>query len=277
MQLQVMLQEIIDQIDCDLSPSLGIVLGSGLGGVVDLLEDRVTYPYDKLPHFPVCSVKGHVGALHLGTVHGVGVACFEGRFHWYEGAQGHHYMLMLGLLAQLGCTQVLLSNASGSMRESIHPGHLVLIKDHINMQGRSPLIGEHMGPHSKFVGMECVYDEGMRTSLRNAAQEESLVSHEGNYVGVLGPQFETPLEIQMFRGLGGDVVGMSTVPEVIAAKYWRLPVAVASFVTNMASGMSAQVLSHDVTLSMSASISASMKHLLAHYCAHWEVPSVNGA
>ena len=240
----------------DFTPQIGIVLGSGLGPIADALTDCTTINYDDITGFPPCTVSGHSGALHLGYLEGIPVACLQGRAHFYE---GYHYLNQdahvdlltspVRALKLLGCETLLATNSSGSLRPEVTPGNLVVIKDHINFQFRSPLVGPNdneFGP--RFIGMENAYDSAIREKIRIAAATIDIPITEGVYIGVLGPAFETPAEIRAFRILGADVVGMSTVPEVITARHCGMKVAVISAITNMAAGMSEEELSHDVTL-----------------------------
>jgi len=224
---------------------LGIVLGSGLNHVADLLDIHTTLPYADLPNFGACSVKGHQGRLAFGRFDTLEVACFQGRLHSYEGTDGQSFIAMMAILKHIGCTHVLLTNAAGSLNEHIQVGQIAIIEDHINFQGCTPLLGIRPTP---FIGMTNAYNDVWREAIITAAKAEDIHLVTGVYAGVLGPQFETPAEIQMLRGLGADLVGMSTVQEAIAARYVGLTVAAVSMITNMAAGMRSETLSHDLTL-----------------------------
>ena len=181
------------------TPSLAIVLGSGLGKLADYIEDPITIPYSKLPGFPDCSVSGHGGNLLLGNIHGVSVACLQGRAHYYEGVDYNQIKTPMRTLKTLGCQTLLSTNSSGSLREEVRPGSLVLINDHINMQFNNPLVGPNQdafGP--RFIGMEDIYNRELRHSLKRIADSLNIHTTEGVYLGVLGPTFETPAEIRAF-------------------------------------------------------------------------------
>lgn len=251
-------------------PSLGIVLGSGLGALAEEIQAGVRLSYEDIPGFYNCSVAGHGGHLFLGYLHGIPVACLQGRPHFYEGITNLEAQTPMRTLKLLGCHTVLSTNASGSLREEVQPGNLVLIKDHINFQFRNPLVGandERFG--ERFIGMEDTYDLSLRQQLKAAAKRLDIEVTEGVYFGVLGPSFETPAEIKAFRLLGGDVVGMSTIPEVISARHAGLKIAVVAVITNMAAGMSEIKLSHDETLRgaklASNKLIALVRDFLHHY------------
>jgi xanthosine phosphorylase len=230
-------------------PRLGLVLGSGLGALADELADVVTIPYAELPGFRAGTVAGHAGALSLGRLGDVPVACLRGRSHLYEGADATAITTPVRLLKLLGADAVLLTNAAGSLRPKVGPGSLVAISDHINMLGFNPLTGlndDEVGP--RFPSMAGAYDEELRVELARVAAHHDVPWREGVYLACPGPSFETPAEIRAFRTLGADLVGMSTVPEVIAARHCGLRVAAVSVVTNLAEGMSAEPLSHEQTL-----------------------------
>ena len=237
----------------DFSPEYAIILGSGLGSLAEQITDPCIISYDELPGFPDCSVKGHVGALHLGFLHGVPVACLQGRAHLYEGIDNSIIQTLIRTLKLLGCHTLLATNASGSLRADVPPGHLVLLNDHINMQFNNPLVGKNDDRFGdRFIGMEDAYDPDLRQQFSSLAQKCEIPLTEGVYIGVLGPSFETPAEIRAFKILGADAVGMSTIPEVICARHCGMKVAVIAVITNLAAGMSEQKLSHEVTLSGAA-------------------------
>lgn len=228
---------------------LGMILGSGLGALADQITDATVIPYSELPGFPISSVQGHQGKLYLGYLHGVPVACLQGRVHYYEGIDYSRMRTLIRSLKTLGCDTLLLTNSSGSLRQEVGVGELVTITDHINFQFNNPLIGpndDDFGP--RFVGMENAYDPVLRQQLHRAAKSQDIKLHEGVYIGVLGPSFETPAEINAYRLLGADVVGMSTVADVILARHCGLRVVAIAAITNLAAGMHSEQLSHDVTL-----------------------------
>ncbi|WP_321573458.1 purine-nucleoside phosphorylase [Geminicoccus flavidas] len=242
----------------DLAPQVAIILGSGLGGLADELEGATSFAYADLPGFPAAGVQGHAGRLVLGRLSGVPVMCFQGRVHLYEGRPATSVLPLVRLVDELGCRRLVLTNAAGSLRPEVGEGSISLIADHINLQGTSPLVG---GPN--FVGLTAVYDPELRRVLRDAARQLGLDLPEGVYLATLGPQFETPAEIRAFRTLGADLVGMSTVPEAIAARQLGLRVAGLSAVTNLAAGMTPAELSHDHTLAGAEIAGAKLRRLLA--------------
>ncbi len=227
------------------TPVIGVVLGSGLGAFGDTLADLVRVPYADIPHMPVSRVVGHAGNLCLGQAGGVEVACMQGRVHLYEGHEPERVVFGVRLLARLGCKAVLLTNAAGGIHPGFSPGDLMLIVDHINLTGRNPLLGANddaLGP--RFPDMTEAYDRRLREVARHAARAEGLTLLEGVYLANLGPTYETPAEVRMARALGADAVGMSTVPEVIALRHMRVPVAAISCITNLAAGISPTPLDH---------------------------------
>ena len=227
-------------------PKIGIVLGSGLGVYVDRIENKTVIPYKDIPHFHETSVEGHNGKLILGQTQGVDVAVFQGRFHVYEGHDLEDVVLPVRTLSFLGADYLLLTNASGGINESYRPGELVIIKDHINMTGKNPLVGPNiseLGP--RFPDMTQAYDLELQDLIQESAKKIDIDIKRGIYAGVLGPTYETPAEIGMLKAIGGDLVGMSTVPEAIAANHLGLRVAGISCVTNMAAGIGGEKLKHE--------------------------------
>jgi purine-nucleoside phosphorylase len=223
---------------------VGVVLGSGLGGFADRLRDSVRVPYSDIPGFAVVSVSGHRGELVIGRISGIEVACLSGRVHLYEGHAPARVVYGVRLLAELGCSAVLLTNAAGGIRAGLLPGSLLLVSDHVNLTGANPLLGPPEQSLPRFPDMTHAYDVRLRALAHEAAQVESITLHEGVYAGVLGPSYETPAEIRMLRTLGADVVGMSTVHEVIALRHRSVRVGAVSVVTNLAAGLSDQPLDH---------------------------------
>ncbi|MFO7856102.1 MAG: purine-nucleoside phosphorylase [Paracoccaceae bacterium] len=220
---------------------LGLVLGSGLGALVDEVEGAVVVPFAELPGFPRSGVSGHQGMLAVGWLEGAPVAVLAGRAHYYE---GHGAAVMRGpleTLKALGCEAVLLTNAAGSLHEAMGPGSLMAIADHIAVSGLDPLIGE--ATEERFVNMVDAYSPTLRARLK--AADDGL--HEGVYAWFSGPSFETPAEIRAARVLGADAVGMSTAPETILARFLGMEVAAVSVITNLAAGMTGAALSHDET------------------------------
>ena len=227
-------------------PKIGIILGSGLGSFADQLNDAVSISYEELPGFPKMTVHGHGGQLVLGELNGVGVVCLQGRAHSYEGAKDDIVKTYVRTLKLLGCDYFLATNASGSMREDVGPGELMLITDHINMQPGNPLVGPNddaFGP--RFLPLDNAYDKGMRDKLLVLAHKESITLHQGVYLSVLGPNYETAAEIRAFRIWGADAVGMSTVPEVLVANHCGMKVAVIATITNYATGLTSTSHCHE--------------------------------
>ena len=228
---------------------LGIILGSGLGGIADALTGAERIPYTQLDGFPQPTVAGHGGTLHMGELNGLPVAIFAGRKHVYEGGDPGAMRVPIRLAKDLGADALLVTNAAGSLRAEVGPGRLMAITDHINLLGVNPLTGpndDSVGP--RFPSLRDAYDPDLRDKLHHAARALNIELAEGVYLATAGPTFETPAEIRMFRTLGADAVGMSTVPEVILARHAGLRVAAISAITNLAEGMGGEELSHEQTL-----------------------------
>jgi len=233
----------------DFAARLGIVLGSGLGGIADALSNPTSFPYAELEGFPRPTVAGHGGTLHMGELNGLPVAVYAGRKHIYEGGDPGAMRVPIRLLKQLGADALLVTNAAGSLRAEVGPGRLMAITDHINLLGVNPLTGPNddaVGP--RFPSLRDAYDPALLEQLRAAAAALGIELAEGVYLATAGPTFETPAEIRMFRTLGADAVGMSTVPEVILARHAGLRVVAVSAITNLAEGMGGEELSHEQTL-----------------------------
>lgn len=247
----------------DFQPKIGIVLGSGLADIADKLIHSISIPYAELPGFPVSSVIGHHGKMILGYLNKIPVVCCQGRVHLYEGMQGKDFKIFIRTLKCLGCHTLIMTNAVGSLNENVKSGQLVLISDHINFHPMNPLIGpndEEFGP--RFFPMDDAYDPGIRHIIQQTAKKLSIPLNEGIYISVLGPNFETPAEIRAFQKLGADVVGMSTIPEVIVARHCSLKVAVISVVTNLAAGLSDEPITHEGTVHFAAKASNNLSRLL---------------
>lgn len=245
------------------APRLALVLGSGLGGLVDEVIDPVRIPYGQLPGFPQSGVTGHAGELVAGHLAGRPVIMLAGRAHYYEHGDAAAMRPALEVLAGIGVTTLVLTNAAGSLKAEMPPGSVMLIEDHINFSGASPLIGE--ATDKRFVGMSEAYDLDLRSGLVKAAEKLDVVLHKGVYMWFSGPSFETPAEIRMARSLGADAVGMSTVPEVILARFLGLKVAACSVITNLGAGMAAGELSHEETKDMAPVGGAQLAKLLAQF------------
>jgi purine-nucleoside phosphorylase len=230
-------------------PRVGIVLGSGLGGVVRSLRDALVIPYKRIPFFPRPTVPGHAGTLHLGSWHGVPVAALEGRVHLYEGYTPAEVAFPVRVLAVAGIKVLVVTCAVGGIAPQATPGSFMLFSDHLNLQGPNPLAGAHdarWGP--RFVDMSEAYDPELRRHARRAAAKLRLSCFAGTYAALLGPAYETPAEIQALRRLGADAVGMSAVPEVLAARQLRVRVLAIASITNRAAGLSRRPLSHEEVL-----------------------------
>ena len=226
---------------------LGLVLGSGLGALADAV-DGISIPYAELEGFPSGGVSGHAKALKIGMLEETRVALFAGRAHYYEQGDAAAMRTPIQVLKELGAETLLLTNAAGSMQPDVSPGELMLLSDHINYSGLNPLIGEPTD--ARFVNMTDAYDPGVRAGLKRAASAAGIPLADGVYAWYSGPSFETPAEIQALKILGADAVGMSTVPEVILARFFGLKVGAISSITNMAAGLSTEHISHDHTKAM---------------------------
>jgi len=244
---------------------LGLILGSGLGHLAGTV-DGVAIPYADLPGFPHAGVSGHNPNLVIGNLEGVRVAVFGAREHYYENGNPGAMRPALELLKALGGEALIATNAAGSLRADIQPGDLMLLSDHINFPGLNPLIGERTD--ARFVPMGDAHDPALRAALRASAAAEGVALPEGVYAWYSGPSFETPAEIRAIRILGGDAVGMSTVPEVILARFMGLRVAAISTITNMAAGLSDEKISHEHTKAMAPLGAAKLERVLRHFLRH---------
>ena len=242
--------------------AFALVLGSGLGHLTEAV-DGVAIDYADLPGFPHAGVSGHQPRLVVGRLEGVRVAVLGGRAHYYESGDATVMRLPLETVRDLGAGTVLLTNAAGSFRPDVPPGELMLLADHINFSGRNPLIGEPTD--ARFVNMTDAYDPSLRAALAAAAAAEGVALAEGTYAWYSGPSFETPAEIRALRILGADAVGMSTVPEVILARFLGLRVAAISTITNMAAGLSDEAISHEHTKAMAPLGAAKFERVLRRY------------
>lgn len=229
----------------DLDYRMGLILGSGLGAYADTLEDAVRVEYREIPGWPVSTVEGHAGHLVLGLRSGVAVAVMQGRAHLYEGYAPWEVVFPTRVLSLLGCEALLVSNAAGAINREFAAGELMLIRDQLNLQGTNPCIGpnlDELGP--RFFDMTHAYDPGFRALAKETAARRGVELREGVYAGLLGPSYETPAEIRMLATLGADAVGMSTVPEVIAANHAGVRVVGISCLSNMAAGVVDRPLDH---------------------------------
>lgn len=247
----------------DVAPRVGFVLGSGLGGVADEVEERVELPYGEIPGWPASTAVGHAGRLVLGRLGGVPVVVMQGRAHLYEGVPPEQAVFGIRVLGGLGIGALVVTNAAGAINESFRPGQLVLISDHVNLTARSPLVGpndDSLGP--RFPDMSDAYDPELRAAARGAAERLGIACGEGVYGAWLGPQFETPAEIRFMRVIGCDLAGMSTVPEVIAARHMGVRCLGISVVTNMAAGITEGKLGHEEVLEAGAEAQPRLTALL---------------
>ena len=253
-----------------------VVLGSGLGAFADEVKDAVRILYEEIPHFARSTVQGHAGQLVLGEVEGVSVAVQQGRFHFYEGYEMEQVMFPMRVFGQLGVKNVILTNAAGSLSTEMRPGSLMLISDHLNLMGVNPLRGkndEQFGP--RFPDMSAVYTKGLQQFAIDEAgniakerfdkgfdEEPTDFLHRGVYCALSGPTYETPSEIHMYRLLGADAVGMSTVPEAIAARHQGINVLGISCITNFGAGMTTEPINHQEVMETGARVAEIFKELL---------------
>ena len=246
-----------------LRPEVGVVLGSGLGDFADAVEEAVAVPYGEIPGWPVATAVGHAGRLVVGRFGGVPVAVLQGRAHLYEGHAAAKVVFGVRVLRRLGAHSLVLTNAAGALDAAVPPGSLVAITDHINLQGTSPLVGpndDSLGP--RFPDMSDAYDPAYRALAHAAAARLGVPLREGVYAAWLGPAFETPAEIRMLRVLGADLVGMSTVPEVLAARHMGMRCLALSCVTNAAAGVLDEPIDHERVLDVAAAAAADLVALL---------------
>ncbi len=246
----------------DAPVSVGLILGSGLGHIAAAVRGTAI-PYADLPGFPHSGVSGHNPVLAIGDLEGARVAVFGAREHYYENGRSDAMRLPMTVLRALGADRLIVTNAAGSMVPANPPGSLMLLSDHINFSGLNPLIGEPTD--ARFVPMTDAHDTGIRTGLRAAAAVEQVDLAEGVYAWYSGPSFETPAEIRAIRGMGADAVGMSTVPEIILARFLGLRVAAVSVITNMAAGMSDEKISHEHTKAMAPIGAAKLERVIRRY------------
>lgn len=229
-----------------IKPEIGFVLGSGLGSIAEATTERVLIPYSKIPYFHGTSVEGHAGQMIFGRFGGVPVVMLEGRFHLYEGYPMDEVVFPTRVIAALGIQTLILTNAAGGVNTRLRPRDIMLIVDHLNLMGDNPLKGPHLaelGP--RFPDLTEAYSGEVRKTLVDVASELDIPIKKGIYAGLLGPTYETPAEIRMLRRMGADAVGMSTVPEVIAANHLGVQVAAISCISNLAAGLSSSKLTHD--------------------------------
>ncbi|MEO1748490.1 MAG: purine-nucleoside phosphorylase [Pseudomonadota bacterium] len=248
-----------------LAPRTAFVLGSGLGGLVEAVEDAIHIPYGELDGFPASGVTGHAGELVAGKIGGKPILMLSGRSHYYEKGDASVMRKPLEILYGLGIQNLVLTNSAGSLREDLPPGSVMMITDHINFSGANPLIGEETD--GRFVGMTTAYDPSLRDALTEAAKAEEIALGEGVYMWFSGPTFETPAEIRMARVMGADAVGMSTVPEVILGRFLGLNCVACSVITNFGAGMSGAELSHEETKEMAPLGGKRLQQILTRFIA----------
>ena len=269
------MQDIINQVARQIKskiggyePKIGIILGSGLGGMADAIENPVVIPYEEIDGFPRSTVSGHAGRLVVGKLNGVDVLCMQGRVHFYEGHSPAALALVIRSYKKLGIETMILTNASGSLNIDMGPGSLMIISDHINLSGCNPLIGpndENVGP--RFPDMTYAYDAELRQKLVKTAEKEGINMRSGVYLMTSGPNFETPAEIRMFRILGADAVGMSTVSETLCAVHCGMRVVGVSVVTNYGAGMVSEKMTHEETITQANEAGKKLQRILTRFVA----------
>lgn len=242
---------------------VGLILGSGLGELAEEIENPIVIPYSDIPKFPVSTVEGHAGQLVYGNLGGKKVLALQGRFHYYEGYSMDTVTFPVRVMSVLDTKSLIVTNAAGGVNNNFNPGTLMLITDHINYFGTNPLIGpndKEIGP--RFPDMTQAYDPDYQNIIKDVAVELNIPLQTGVYFGMTGPTYETPAEINFIKAVGGDAVGMSTVPEVIVARHAGIKVAGISCITNLAAGMGPE-LNHEEVIEVSARIRSSFKELIA--------------
>jgi purine-nucleoside phosphorylase len=242
---------------------LGIILGTGLGPLAEDIQNPVRIRYENIPGFPAGNVSGHAKELVAGELNGKRVVALNGRSHYYEKGDSSVMRIPVATLVGLGCKALLVTNAAGSLHEELGPGSLSLITDHINYSGRDPLIGD--SDDGRFVSLTDAYDPALRKKMLAAAKAEKISIGQGVYVWFSGPSFESPAEIRMARIIGGDIVGMSTVPEVILARRFGMRVLAMSMLTNLAAGIKGSSPSHDETKAVAATGGLAMRRVVTNF------------
>ncbi|HHW31798.1 MAG TPA: purine-nucleoside phosphorylase [Clostridiaceae bacterium] len=256
----------------DFQPEIGIILGSGLGSLADKINDAVAIDYNEIPGFPHTTVEGHTGKLILGSFFGRLVAAMKGRFHYYEGYDINQVVFGIRVFKFLGIGSILVTNASGGINENFKPGDLMIISDHISFFSPSPLRGINEESYGKrFPDMCNTYDKDLREIARKSAEELSLDIKEGVYAFTQGPMYETPAEIRALRILGADAVGMSTVPEVIAARHSGMKVLGVSCITNMAAGIGNNSLNHEEVIKTAGETEQKFTMLVSKIMENWKM------
>ena len=252
------------------TPEIGLILGSGLGELAEEIENAVSIPYGEIPHFHSSTVAGHKGQLITGQLEGKQVVAMQGRFHYYEGISMQEITFPVRVLHQLGCESLIVTNACGGMNKNFKPGDLMVIEDHINFTGSNPLIGsniDELGP--RFPDMSNAYTPELREYAEKAAKKQNLLIQKGVYTAVSGPTYMSGAELIMLRKLGGDVVGMSTVPEVIVARHMGMKVLGISCITDMAIGESHEGITHEEVMEVAATAKPRFKALIRGALKEW--------
>lgn len=233
-------------------PTIGLILGSGLGAIADKIENAEFYPYNEIPNFPVSTVEGHAGRLVIGEFQGKVVVAMQGRFHFYEGYALNDVTMPVRVMKLLGVETLIVTNAAGAVNTNYNPGDLMIISDHLNLSGSNPLLGKNLSEFgTRFPDMSDAYNKVLREKVKDIAKNLSIDVQEGVYAMFSGPTYETPAEVKMSRILGADAVGMSTVPEVIIANHSGMKVIGVSCMTNMAAGILDQPLNHEEVMETS--------------------------
>jgi purine-nucleoside phosphorylase len=256
-------------------PTIGIVLGSGLGGLSRQIDDAVRIPFVDIPDFPPVTVVGHEGTVIVGNLGGREIVALSGRFHVYEGHPPALAAFPVRVFHALGARELFVSNAAGGISPKLAVGDLMMISDHLNLMGTNPLVGGLQEGDTRFPDMTDAYDPGLRRILRTTAERLGITLREGVYAGLLGPSYETPSEVKMLRMLGADAVGMSTVPEVIVARALRMRVAGISCITNAAAGVTGAALSHAEVLETTNRVSAAFESLVTEFLARSATPQLS--
>ena len=257
---------------CNRTPALGIILGSGLGALVDSMEDRVFIPYADIPHFPVSDIAGHEDRLVFGRIGNTEIVTMQGRFHYYEGFTMQQLVFPVYVLKTLGISDLIITNACGGINGSFRPGDMMIIEDYINTLGNNPLVGpndERFGV--RFPDMSEAYSKELISFAEDTASEAGIVPKKGVYALFPGPCYETAAEIRALRAIGADAVGMSTVPETIAANYLGLRVLGIACVTNMATGIAKEKHSHEQVVAVANRISDDLTGWVAAMIKKWKI------
>lgn len=256
---------ILNQIG-DFRANIAVVLGSGLSDLVTDLDQASFISYSDVPGLDLPNVAGHSASFAYGSLHGVNVLFLQGRPHWYQGVDASVFHVLMHVVKAFGCEEILMTNAAGAIDPNFAVGSIVSIFDHINFQGKNPLLGLTQN-NNCFVGLENCYDSAFRQRIKVIANKNKIKLHDGVYLGTLGPCFETPAEIKMFANCGAHVIGMSTIPEVLTARYYGIKVAVLSLISNRAAGCGDEDLSHELTLSRVKMAGGNMRSLVNHFIA----------